>query len=394
MKEKTYTGSILIYALVLVTISLTMATIILSSSVTLSLNHDYVNVKSKLSRVINDDARIIFKLAKDLNSNGSWFIDNLSCPQNISMSGSTSSGTIMTSLFANESSIYCSWTYDNGWWNGTLKIYLNSWSTDFPLAEYKWSIVSLINSWSWKVGKLAFSDWENTAIDFSWYDYMVSDWYDDNANSDNYSVSSTGAILYKYNFQDDDSLHRKIKFWYVWPETGFNSIFWNNTKTSKYIEKNINNSWSLNDLVGNSWSGSLYLNVDKNSILYLYKFNKIKYDSVNELKIDEKLDWILVSGEWYVQNSGWLLSLSSAPSWRSDYIFDFSANDYALLLENTTNEVLSYSIKWYDNTINKDLYIVPVDDSDDVLLKYLWNSIVLDEEKRLVFEQKEVVSSK
>jgi len=81
-------------------------------------------------------------------------------------------------------------------------------------------------------------------------------------------------------------------------------------------------------------------------------------------------------------------------TWRNDYNFDFINYDYAILLENTTSEVLSYNIKWYDNTTNKDLYIVPVDDSDDILLKYLGNSIVIDEEKRLISEQKEVVSSK
>lgn len=390
MKESSKTWSILIYALVLVTISLTMATIILSTSVTLSLNHNYVNVKSKLSRVINDDARVLFKLAKTLNSNGWGFTDNLSCPQNITMSGTTNSGTISTTLFADESSIYCSWSY----LSQPLKLYLNSWSTDFPLAEYNGSIVLLINSWVWKVWSTTFSDGENTIIDFSWYDYTIWELYDDNANSDNYSISSTGSTLYYLNFQDDDALHRKIKFWYVWPWTGFNSIFWNNSKTNRYIDKNIHNWDALNSKIWVSNSGSLYLNIDKSSILYLYKFNKSKYDSFNELKIDEKLDWILTSGEWYIQNIGGTLSLSTASSGRNDYIFDFTANDYALLLKNTTNEVLSYNIKWFDNILNKDLYIVPVDDSESTLLKYLWNSIILDEENRLVYEQKEVVSSK
>jgi len=390
MKVGSKKWSILIYALVLVTISLTMATILLSTSVTLSLNNTYVNVKSKLSRVSSDDARVIFKLAKTLNSNGGGFTDNLSCPTSVSMSGSTNSWTISTSLFADESSIYCSGTY----LSQPLKIYLNSWSTDFSLAEYDGSLITLANSWSWKKANLAFTDTDDTLLDFSWYDYTVGELQDDNANSDNYSVTSTGSELYNYNFQDDDALHRKIKFWYVGPWTGFNSIFWNNTKTSKYIDANTNNWDTLNSKIWLSHSWSLYLSVDQWAILYLYKFNKTKYNSFNELKIDEKLDWILTSGEWYIQNSGWILTLSAALSGRNDYIFDFTVNDYALLLENTTDEVLSYSIKWYDNILNKDLYIVPVDDSENTLLKYLWNSIIIDEEKRLVYEQKEVVSSK
>ncbi len=388
MKHSLKRGSILIYALVLVTISLTMATIILSSSVTLSLNHNYVNIKNKLSRVISDNARVVFKLARSLNSNWWGFSDNLSCPTNFSMSGSTNSWTVSTELYTDDSSIYCSWSH----LSIPLKLYMNSWSTDFPLAEYGWSIVMLANSWSWKIGNLPFWDSDNTLIDFSSYDYTVWELLDDNANSDNFSVSSTGWELYNYGFQDDDALHRKIKFGYIAPGTGFNSIFWNNTKTSNYIDKNIYNGDSLNDKIGNTINWSLYLTLNKRSIVYLYQFNKEKYNKFNELKEISKLDGVLEAWEWYIQNNGWVISLSSTGG--NDYVFDFATYDYAILLENTTNEVLSYNIKWYDNNSNKDIYIVPIDDSDEVLLKYLGNSIVIDDEKRLISEQKEVVSSK
>ena len=396
MKHSFKRWSILIYALVLVTISLTMATIILSSSTTLSLNHDYINIKNKLSRVISDNARVVFKLARSLNSNWGGFTDNISCPWDIlgvpavSMSGSTNSGTIETELYADDSSIYCSWTY----LNQPLKIYFNSGSTDFPLAEYDWSLVTLTNSWSWKIWSLPFWDSDSTLIDFSWYDYSSTDGLDDNANSDNFSVNSTGWQLYNNGFQDDDALHRKIKFGYVTPWTGFNSIFWNNTKTSNYIDNNIYNGDSLNEKIWKTSSWSLYLTIDQRSNMYIYQFDKDKYNKFNELKYSNRFESTIDAWEWYIQNNLWVISLSSDETWRNDYNFDFINYDYAILLENTTSEVLSYNIKWYDNATNKDLYIVPVDDSDDILLKYLGNSIVIDEEKRLISEQKEVVSSK
>lgn len=392
MKHSNNRWSLLIYALVLVTISLTMATVILSSSVRLWLNHEYVNVKNKLSRVISDNARVIFKLARSLNSNGWGFTDIISCPTNVTMSWTTSTatwkGTFSTYLYADGTVTYCLWDY---FWESVI-VYMDSWNVDFPLAEYKWSLINLSTSWTSKIWDTNFSDSENTNIIFSGHN--SSDDIDDNANSDNYTITSTWNTLYSYNFQDDDALHRKIKFWYVTPGTGFNSIFWSNEETTDYIDNNTNNNDSLNSKIGLSQNWILYLNINKRSDIYVYEFEKQAYSDFWELKILSKTEWVIDSGEWYIQNIWDVLSLSNAELGRTDYVFDFTAKDYAILIQNTTAEVLSYNLKWYDTVIGQDLYIVPIDDSDINLLKYLWNSIIIDDEQILITEEKEVVSSK
>lgn len=397
--KDTKSWSVLIYSLVLVTISLIMATIILKSSTTLSLNRSYINIKTKLSRVVSDNSRVVFKLAKELNSNGGWFVDTMSCPENFTMSGTTFSWSISTSLYLDNWSNYCSGSYDNGWWSKNLKIYYNTWFSDFVLAEYSWSLVNLVNSASWKKWNTQFSDSDNTLLDFSSYDYdaINIDGIDDNINSDDYKWSSTWSIVYPSGFQDDDDLHRKIKFWYISPNTGFNSIFWNNTKISKYIDNNINNSWAITNSISSTSTGVLFMNFDTESNMLFYKFDKQHFNTYGELKVLEKLHSTTIPvSEGFLQNNWGVLSLSgnlSSGPIGNEYMFNFTEYDYALFLSNTSSWVLSYNIRWFDST-GSWLYIVPIDDSDPVMLKYLWNSMIIDDEWKLIYEQKEVISSK
>ncbi len=391
-------GSVLIYVLMLVLISVSMAVVILNTAWILSSNMEFINTQDKLYRVISAHSRLVFKLARTLNSDGSWFSDNLRCPQalnpwTITMSGATHTGVILTHLYIDSHFLYCSGSY---LWQ-PLKINFNSGATDFNTSTYSGSSIHLIDSWVGKKWQTAFSDPDFTQLDFSSYNHAIWDWFDDNANSDNYTISSTGSTLYPWGFSDNDANHRLTQIGYISPWTGMYNIFWNNSKTSKQIDKNTNNDDVVNVKIGGISNGIMYLDINEPAYMTLYKFNKDRFNELWELKVLEKISSNLItSGVWYIQSTGGLLSLSWWLLWwkaGNEYIFDFQSSDYALFLENDSSNVLIYKLQGYTTT-GSWMYIVPFDDSAPDLLRYLWNTIVLDDKKRLIYQQKEIISSK
>ncbi len=387
--QPSISATVLVYTLILVSITLIMWVVILNSAVILGANYEYVNTRDKLTRFISDNSRIVFKLAKQLNSNWSWFLDQISCPTSVTLSGATISKIINTSLSISEEWVFCL-----GWsWSWKLKIYFNRDFDDLVIAEYGSWRVNLISSWIWKKGVFDFSDPDNTLIDFSSTDIYKSDNIDDDGNSDNYSISSTWVILYWSWIVDDDALHRSLKVWYIPPRSWFNSVFWNTTYTSNVIDENVNNwDWLLLKIWGLS-SGVIHLDSDKEFSIYVYQFDKQSYETFNELTVLDKKIWLNIEPwVWYIQLNPTGLSISQNVTW-NEYLFDFTTYDYAVMVENITKEVLSYRLKLESETWSW-VYIVPIDDSDEVVLKYYWNVIIIDEEFRLVHDKKMIIWSK
>ena len=131
---------VLIYVLFLVTISVIFASILLNNNSYLFNINSFFEINSKLYSNIDSDTLISININREVNKNGWWFIDNMSCPwwANVSMSGSFNTALIWTTLI-NSGSIYCEWTY----LSKSLKLYFNTWSSDFDVADYDWYIVSL-----------------------------------------------------------------------------------------------------------------------------------------------------------------------------------------------------------------------------------------------------------
>jgi len=124
------------------------------------------------------------KYARDTNATGSGFVDAVSCPINISMSGTTVSTTnISTQLRHIWGNILCK---GEGVHNGNdLDFYFNSDYTDLDLAEYQWVQVS-INSSNLNG---TFSDGDSTFIDLWTTAYLSSDGFDDNFDSDGWILN-------------------------------------------------------------------------------------------------------------------------------------------------------------------------------------------------------------
>lgn len=385
---------ILIYIIFLVNIAVIMAMVIVNNSYVFFNDVERQDIVERTNKNIYDKANSVFKLAKFYNSNWSWFIDNISCPDNIlsplkpiTLSWSINKTTTWSTFLDYWNwNINCSWSYL--WFD--LKIFFNKDFTDFSWSTYSWSYTSLVN-WSWQV---AFSDWQNTMISFDTTWLNGRDSIDDNFNSDNYLVTSTWTTLswtyYPNWFADDDVDYRKKFFWYV--ESWFvnKNIFFNNKETNEVISGSLNNADSLNAKI---WTSTWYmmLDVDWTYDLKIVKFSKIKYDEFRknspkewvpiELKVLETIKWKNISsGFWYIYKktdgdlTTYPYSSSDVPTWWTPYLFDFVNYYYWLFLTNNSNNVLTYNltaetITWLG------IYIVPVDDNSQSDLRFLWNDI-------------------
>ncbi|MDP2091100.1 MAG: hypothetical protein Q8K30_05910 [Candidatus Gracilibacteria bacterium] len=380
---------VFIYVLFLVTISVIFATIILNNNSFLFNISDYFEVESKVLTNISNDSEISIKLHKDKNSNGSGFIDNIGCPTGtgVTMSGTINTDQIGTTLVSS-GSIYCLGDY----FGDELKIYFNTGFTDFSTAEYNGYLVTL----SGGLGLSNFSDTDSTLIDFSGFNYNIGDGYDDNFNSDNYRVTSTGntstGVYYPNNWQDDDVVARKMFYGFISPSFGYKKVFWNTSKTNKIIDDNTNNNDSLNIKIGDTTSAYLYIDIDKSFDIKLVKFDRNSYNNFNELIIKEKLDGTSIANIGYLQNNGGVLSLSGNIT-GNEYDFDFTNNDYALFVKSTGTGTLIYNIRGESST-GTGIYINPIDDSNSNFFRYMGNEIIIDNNGKYISKETELFFTK
>lgn len=384
MKKNT-SATVIIYTLILVSLVLIMAVVVLNNTFVLEMNYKYQEHNKLLSDNIKTKASLAAKYSWYVNSNGSGFIDNLSCPDSLTMSGMTMKTTGITSTL-----VYQWWTaYCEASYNAQpLYIYFDDNYSDYIVSEYQWSSVNL-SPGSDKVGVSNFLDSDSTLISFLWSSYLKADGVDDNLNSDNYTSFSTGTIEYPNGYGDDDDEARKIVYWYVTESSWYDNIFWNNTKMEAYIEGNINNSWSSTiTLSGAVWY--LHLDIDNPFLLKIIRFDKQEYDMYDNLSVLDELEWENLSGGiGYIQDDGSL----SATQTGNEYSFDFWTYDYGLFLKNTWSWVLLYQMK-SENMTGSWIYINPIDDSYDQIIKYFGWDIIQNEQGQYLSKQFEVVEKK
>jgi len=136
-------GSIFIYILILVSITLVLWLVVFNNSITLTNNLNIWKNSEEVFNNLSDKADVAIDTVRKYNNNWNWFSDWLSCPTNVTMSGTTSSWThISTSMVDDYWSIYCLWDYN---WD-EFRIYFNETKTDFSTAYYKWDTVNIIRS--------------------------------------------------------------------------------------------------------------------------------------------------------------------------------------------------------------------------------------------------------
>ncbi len=378
--------NVLIYSLVLVNLALLLALAMFNNFFVFLANTEWGNIQKKLSNLILEKGALYSKYSVSLNSNGSWVVDNIWCPENVSMSGETILSVLNTTPVVYSGSIYCSAIHSGI----PYYIYFNPDFTGFSGALYLWDNVNLD---SWGLALRSFVDADDTLLDISAWLPTSPDGIDDNFNTDNYSISASGSLMFPWNYIDDDAAARTTVYGYIPPDSIYTNILWSNTRVQEYIEENPNNNddyyvtlWSVN-------SGYLYLDIDKDFDMKIIQFDKNTYNTSTELipVVVEETTWISAS-IGYIQNNSWTLSLSGGLTW-NEYLFDFMTNDYAIFLNNTGTWVLTYVLSW-ENSSWSGVYINAIDDSWAGSIKYLWAEMIQDDEKNYIWKIMEVTNKK
>ena len=363
-------ASVLVYVIILVGIVMSLAVIVSNNYSSLVLNFEDMKIKHTLSQNINSKTNIIYSKLKETNTDWSWFVDNIACPKDFTMSWTTIkdeniSSTLIYSWALNPN-IFCSGSFDNK----NFKILFNSWFTDLEKIKYDgWELN--INSWSlsWNISN-TFFNLENTT------NYYYSDWIDDNFDDDNYLFSNSWSVNYPNDYEDNDDYIRKNIVWYIFPNQN-NNIFWNNSKIEEFIENNPNNSWSIK-----LWlvqSGALFFETNTWSTMTIFVVDKNIYTNFNKIKISKEFYGSFNnSGSWYIQINSDIISFDS-DIWNS-YSFDFVNNDYMIFVKDTDNKkVLYYTLYFIDKNHNKRVYINPINDNINNKLSFsvLWYDVIL-----------------
>ncbi len=337
-------AAIFIYTIILISIILVISSLVLSKT-NLQINtNEYQKIRDNLHKKINKKSEFYLWYDKLYNSDWSWFIDNISCPDEITMSWSSSSWTFSSSLSLSWNIFLCEWIYN--WSNVNLNF--NSWFTWFLESSWKEETITLNND-SWNFA------FENTIISFLPESYNKPDQIDDNFNSDNYNSKSI-SVSETWVYFDNDSDWRTKIIWILSQSWVLENIFWTNEKTNNFINSNSNNNDWFYEKIWNVENGFLHLNIDKIAKLRIIEIDRTKYNKKKELTVIwATIEKDINSWSWYIQ-ADWSLA-NNKSNW---YNFNFKDKDYAIFL--LWNELLKYEIYWETQDWKK-LYIVPIDDS-------------------------------
>lgn len=377
-------GTVLVYTLVLVVLGVFMAVGVLNMVQRLSSDYDRRALDNILSDALRWKVSFITKFTNTLNSNGSGFVDMIWCPQNISFSGVTQSGSISTQLQYNEWIIFCNGEYDGN----MVDVYFNSGFTDTQYLQfdnlYQIDFSSITHN-------AIISYDSGTLIDGDGAFPLLPDGFDDNFNSDDYSLKINTWSAVSPLYYDDDADARLKNFWYVFADTDWYNAFWVNSDIRNFVDINTNNADGINVKIGESNDAYMRIDIDKNFALQLYELDKDSYDNYSQIVPVEKFSssGVNLPQIWYLQND---LSLSAAIT-GNEYVFDFENKDYALFIKNFGSGTLLYQIE-AETQSGSGIYITPLRDDEPWFLSILTSHILIDKTGWLIGKISKILSLK
>jgi len=235
-----------------------MGVVVFNNSITITNNLNIGTNAEEVYSNIYDKGHIALQSVRKFNTNWDWFTDNISCPTNVTMSGTTSKETWITTQMAyDHGTIYCKWDYK---WD-EFRIYFNIDKTDYDSAYYKWDLVKL---------KYETTIWSTTLDE----DTNVAEWLPVST-----SVSETFNSSTASNSNDWDVSTEYVSYRQIWKKS---SLIWKFIFWDKYIWRII--------IKKRYWTSSRYW--DKAYLrLYDIFWNQIGSDKLISWARDWSWDW-------------------------------------------------------------------------------------------------------
>lgn len=198
--------------------------------------------------------------------------------------------------------------------------------------------------------------------------------------------------MYPNEQNDDDDLARKTLYGYIKKNTLWYNAFSMNTPIRKYIASNPLNTSFTTTTPDRTQTGYLRLDIDNPYSMKIVEFDKTSFENIKELRVLTGS-----SASFSTGGIGWVMSdLSLSGSKNGAKVFDLKNKDYALFLSfsgnmtNTGVDFLKYKMSM-ENEYGTGIYIVPMDESSNGIIKYLGTDIIIDRDGDYRYKQFEIV---
>ncbi len=408
-------GSVFIYAIILVNIAIFLAFLVFTKSEILLKNADFQEYEYVMTRNIWEKSDLAVRYDKNVNSDGFGFRQTRCCPNSINVTwASTYNGP--TTLAFTWGVLFCEAT----WSTNSLRL-LYQWDYEYFSSGAYNGMFGDITIGASNTGIVSTASWD---LNFTFALPAMCD-IDSDLNSDNYSVYSTGSVLYGTAASpinpeqwpgDNDALAREVSYGYVKRNGGYYNIFFNPIKYNEYIENNTNNLSGatatpdpLHAFLSLTSTGYVYLDIDQPAKFKIIEFSSGIYNTSGELKrISEKTFDLTTSWYWFLQYSltGTPASLSGV-LWSTPLnnvyiipeVLDFKNKLYWLFLSYSgattgISDFLTYKLRLVDGTTGKRVYHVALDDSDPNMFKYLGYDILISDNGWYYFREMPIIRPK
>jgi hypothetical protein len=256
--------SILLYVMLLVNIALVVWIVVYNNSYVIVNNIDVWNNQEEVYSNIYNKWHIALESVIKYNTNGEWFLDGISCPQDITMSWSLNRTTwIPTTLVYQYWKVHCLGTYN---WDD-FKIHYDDEVNDFSTAQYEWDIVNVIESVGTEItvenSPINLSNWDISSST-PWRSYVKANSVDDNTSTWFDSNYRNSVEYLEYEVWSNQSIWkiviRKPSHWRGWSywdnwnikfyngstQVFYTSLSWMKSKT--YHEIDLKYRWLTNDV--------------------------------------------------------------------------------------------------------------------------------------------------
>ncbi|MDD3144715.1 MAG: hypothetical protein PHV23_01240 [Candidatus Gracilibacteria bacterium] len=289
MENKNKKGSIFIYVLILVNVALIIGYVVFNNTYILNNNINIGKNAEEVFLKLSDKANINIESVRQYNRNGGGFTDFISCPDNITMSGNTNSGTnINSEMNYDLGTVYCSFDYN--YKNGRL--YFSDETKDFSSVYYNGELL--------KIDNLAFGPGavinNGTISIYSSTSYTSSDTpaksFDGN-NSTQYRSTKSNYPQITYDLGSPKKLAKLIIYKSANTGTSYrdNGIV-NFLSSSNAVLKSV----SLNGIGGDSnividLSYANYASADDIKYIQIISNHTNRYLTVSEIQITELIDY-------------------------------------------------------------------------------------------------------
>ncbi len=219
MKIKNKNASVFVYVLILINVALIIGYVVFNNTYILNNNINIWKNAEEVFLKLSDKANINIESVRQYNRNWGWFSDNISCPQNITMSWTIDTQSWITSEMNYDfGTVYCIFYYLWEPW----RIYFDEDTQKFTSVYFKWELRDIINKAFIEGGEIA-----NSEITWSWNPLTASDqpWksFDNSTNTEYQSKRENyGSITY------DLWSERKLSKIIIDKKIKSNTAFWDN----------------------------------------------------------------------------------------------------------------------------------------------------------------------